>query len=502
MAGAFKAFYENQAMLPPANKAKWIILLSADLHNADLMKAYHDEVNAAVTNSEAADGVALPSLVTPDKFAESHEVFEQMLQKKGMKSKLVASRKDMCTELLRRKPDAFSARLTEKSEKNTTIEMFMRELTKYPITDLDDISFIQTQFLLLETNFASTAKAAAENATKRMTFQDKLRYILIFVHEEEVLTAYLGHTDGLNREQLDSQGSDKADKGWIELHCECFNDPEKVYTTKANPNLHDRFKEEIFCEKGAYELTPDKSKTIMQTNKSHLRTMIKNYNASGNGSDMAKHDCDEDGMGGEEESQENFGRFNRELAKKRAELKGQDDLLLVDGDDRSSFLVMNTVDLLYWWDVMDELEMIFVFMGKLHDGVNSSSDKTPGATARRRVGNDANSNSQSNKKSKTGSKDDIQREMVKNVGRINNTLNIATAAILRQRISDAKDKMYQIEDALDELDKVADERKYQRNVRRLEELQKDIDSYELQLSDLEESEDAQPRELTYQAASV
>ena len=118
--------------------------------------------------------------------------------------------------------------------------------------------------------------------------------------------------------------------------------------------------------------------------------MIKNYNASGNGSDMAKHDCDEDGVGSEEESQENFGRFNRELAKKRAVLMGQDDLLLVDSDDRSSFLVMNTVDLLYWWDVMDELEMIFVLMGKLHDGVNLSSDKTPGATARHWVGNDAN----------------------------------------------------------------------------------------------------------------
>jgi hypothetical protein len=101
-------------LLPPANKAKYIILMctDTDLHNAALMDAYHEDVNTAVTNSESPSSVTLPALITPDQFVESNEVFEPLLVKRGMKTKLIASRKDLHNELLRRKPDAFTARLT------------------------------------------------------------------------------------------------------------------------------------------------------------------------------------------------------------------------------------------------------------------------------------------------------------------------------------------------------------------------------------------------------
>lgn len=427
--GSFEAFFENQEMLPPANKAKYILLMAADLHNVALMDAYHEDVNTAISNSESPTNVTLPDLLTPEQFVESNEVFGPLLLKKGMKSKLIASRKDQHNELLRRKPDAFTARLTENSKSNTTINQYMRELTKFPLTDPGDISFIKRQLTLIQANFEQEAKSTAERATSRMTFNDRLRYILIFEKEESVLAAYLSHTNGLTRDQVDYQGSDKAPPNWTELHCECFNDPMKVYETAVHPNLHDRYSDVIVCEKGLFELTADKSKSIMQGYKTNLRGIINKYNASGNGADMAKHDCDEDDVGGAAESEETYGRFNSELAKKRAELKGEEDLLLMDGDDRKNFIGMNSVDVLYWWDVMDRLSMIFMFMGKLHDGISASSNRTPASTARRRAGDETNSNTQSNKKSKSG-RDDMQRELVRNVGEINKSMSVVALALI------------------------------------------------------------------------
>lgn len=108
----------------------------------------------------------------------------------------------------------------------------------------------------------------------------------------------------------------------------------------------------LCARKGEYDLTADKSKAIMQQQKTNLRGIIGKYNASGNGSDMVQHP-DDRGIGTEKSVFEGPGWL------------GADG----DGDDRRNFLGMNSVDILYWWDVMDELNMIFIFMGKLHDMV-------------------------------------------------------------------------------------------------------------------------------------
>jgi hypothetical protein len=170
----------------------------------------------------------------------------------------------------------------------------------------------------------------------------------------------------------------------------------------------------------------------------------------------------------------------------------------MDGDDRKNFIGMNSVDVLYWWDVMDRLSMIFMFMGKLHDGISASSNRTPASTARRRAGDETNSNTQSNKKSKSG-RDDMQRELVRNVGEINKSMSVVALAMIRQKLSDAEDKKYQLEDVLDNLDSISDEKKYQRTVKRLKDVQNDIDTYKLQIEDAEGTEARQlERQLDYQ----
>jgi bacterioferritin (cytochrome b1) len=93
----------------------------------------------------------------------------------------------------------------------------------------------------------------------------------------------------------------------------------------------------------------------------------------------------------------------------------------------------------------------------------------------------------------------MQRELVRNVGEINKSMSVVALAMIRQKLSDAEDKKYQLEDVLDDLDSISDEKKYQRTVKRLKDVQNDIDTYKLQIEDAEGTEARQlERQLDYQ----
>lgn len=75
--------------------------------------------------------------------------------------------------------------------------------------------------------------------------------------------------------------------------------------------------------------------------------------------DKARNDCDDI-----EAESEYYGHFNRARSIRRAERRG---ITLVDGYDRGSFLRGDSVDLLYWWAMMDQLDLLHFFMGKLSE---------------------------------------------------------------------------------------------------------------------------------------
>jgi hypothetical protein len=109
------------------------------------------------------------------------------------------------------------------------------------------------------------------------------------------------------------------------------------------PDLHSYYSIEHLCpNKDLYTLTREKLKQLLQDMKHKLNEVCKQYEKSGNGAGQLDDNRDEVRNG----SGQNFGCFNLELAN----LKG--------GDNRQNFLNHEPLDLLYWWDIMDQHNLI------------------------------------------------------------------------------------------------------------------------------------------------
>ena len=98
--------------------------------------------------------------------------------------------------------------------------------------------------------------------------------------------------------------------------------------------------------------------------------MIQRYEASGNGAgqldeDMQLGESDVDtSAGGNEEYHKSWGHYNPELAATKG------------GDDRRSFLQAgDTANILYWWHVLDALDLVKMTCVKFNEKFAASSDK-------------------------------------------------------------------------------------------------------------------------------
>jgi hypothetical protein len=412
---------------------------------------------------------------------------------KGYYSKIILPKTDIMAELLRRVPNIQDDKKTKVNMKNTKIEGLMERLTRYPIRDKGDIQFIKSEFYLHETSLEPVVNAKADEdglagSKKTMSSSDRLRFIIILANNDTVRVAFLKSTDRKTREEIDGANSDKLPADWSELICELFNDSEYEAKTRPIPNLHSKFRDEIDCPKGEFDLNPETAKALMSGQKKKLRDMIQKYNASGNGSDMASHPEDVEGDGGKLESEGTYGRFNIELAKKRCRYNDQQDLLVFDGDDRKNFLKNNPYDLLYWWEEMDKNNLIYFFMGKLNDKIAASCDRTPAATSRK------NKSSASDSDSNKRSKESVHQEMVANVAGLNKSMQVISESSIRMEKQAYERDLLNLELALVELDPAVDEARHKLLSARVDNLKKDIKERELQLEAFKT-----PRQLTYVA---
>ena len=280
--GAFQRFYNDQNKLSPALKAGYIILMMADVHNHSLKTSHEDE----------ATDTAAPSYLTPEDFARSSLVLSKILGLRGYTKKLILGKKFLADELKRRAPEV------KPNFNNTKLPKFMELLIEHPITDPGDISFIKSEYKNLEERLAPEATSDDDDGLggpHRITMQHRLRFLLILVNKDEVLTAYRQSTNDKSGKLVDYQGTDMAPADWKELMSVEFNESDVEYKTKALPNLHDRFAHEIECKRDdKFKMTPDKCKSIIQEMKTKLRKIIDRYNQSGNGSEMASFDDDSD----------------------------------------------------------------------------------------------------------------------------------------------------------------------------------------------------------------
>ena len=119
---------------------------------------------------------------------------------------------------------------------------------------------------------------------------------------------------------------------------ELSNYREHIVSTQSYKNLHDDFALPIECARGDYLLTVEKAKRLMQDMKPKLREIIRRYSASGNGSDMRGTDDDSNDEWDVTMNESAYGRFNHDWSLKHVEPMHNLELLLKDGNDRSSFL--------------------------------------------------------------------------------------------------------------------------------------------------------------------
>ena len=107
-------------------------------------------------------------------------------------------------------------------------------------------------------------------------------------------------------------------------------------------------------------MTPDKAKTLIATMKNRIAKIRANFELSGNGDGMRGGDDDDDDDDNNPPAPTEFNVTN-----------------CIAGNDRRCFLMAgDTSDILYWWHVLEESEMLQYTLSFLVDA-GASSDSIP-----------------------------------------------------------------------------------------------------------------------------
>lgn len=99
--------------------------------------------------------------------------------------------------------------------------------------------------------------------------------------------------EGLTREGMEVRKHTDAAPNFHQACVLQFNDRSCLPFSTAYPGIHSGFVDEKLLEKGTYNLTVDKSKSLLAEAKPLLYTMVENYELSGNGA-MSRYDEDAD----------------------------------------------------------------------------------------------------------------------------------------------------------------------------------------------------------------
>ena len=470
--------------------------MMADLHNQSEKAKYERAMAASGDSDNDGDDVAAPKYCTPEDYANDHDILSKALKIRGFYKRLVLPKKHVASELKRRVP------LKRVNTNNTKTSKIMELLLQHSLTDNRDIECIKAEFAKIVSAIELEVTGGEDDGLggpTKLNMTHRLRLLLILIGNDEVLQAFHRSTDFKDKDGVDYRNTEMAQKDWKELLSIEFNESEVEYETKAVPNLHDKFRQPIKCDNDGFVMTPDKCKTIVQDMRTKLRDIIRRYNLSGNGSEMAKHDGDDDGDGGIEETEESYGRFNKDLAIKRARRKGREDLVVIDGDDRASFLKHHPADLLYWWNEMDKLNLIYFIMGKLDDHNSASSAKTPAATSRKRnagitdTDNGKKSQSQKSKRSNEATLV-LQRQMVENVARMGRSVDVLATADIARQIENLEEKKLDHELKLMEVTPAG--KRHELLSRRIGQMEENINKLKTMQDDIE----IEPKQLDYNNA--
>lgn len=239
-----------------------------------------------------------------------------------------------------------------------------------PITEVDDIEFITREVSDFESKLVAAANERSSEAELHrgveawLGAEPFLRLYHVMM-DDKVREAYTNLNNVLNRAELDARNSEARPPDFYDLACNLFNDNQFNPETHVYPDLHEDFKSPIklLFKDAPTPATPQKIKEKIADIRARLVVIIDKWERSGNGGGNRSIDDDD------------YGRISS---------------MTLQDDDRANFLGGNKPHLLYFWQILDECELLqrtLSIIPKEHsassDGIPSTSSSTTGSNRKK-----------------------------------------------------------------------------------------------------------------------
>jgi hypothetical protein len=333
--GELQKFMENDSKLKPAQKMIFVVMVAS-----------------------AALGF------TVDEWEPYKTYMDINRQKKGQGWKSLNPTKQLVVMEIKRRNPQFKANI-----KNKSLTDLMNELQN-TLTDSKDVDYIchmerrQRQNITAMINNLQD-KTAPKEKPQQQTRHDRMRLICCF-QDEDIVEAYRLSQEVMVRSQLDARNSEQRALDFYDLIVAKFNDSDWVPQSESDPGLHEDFAEQHeYAKRPEYTLDVEKTKKIFATMKGHITAVLRDYEKSGNGAVNADEMYQLGDEAPDEEITAHYGHFDLEKA------------LTAGGDDRKNFLRGKPTDVLYWWKVLDELQVITLTCVAMKKELGADSNTRP-----------------------------------------------------------------------------------------------------------------------------
>jgi hypothetical protein len=230
-------------------------------------------------------------------------------------------------------------------------------LTQHPLVDKADVKFLVAEEKLFRDSLDGAIKERDEQADLHKQAESwigpnpylRLYQVLI---EDDIRVEYTKTHEVLNRAELDGRNSAQRPPNFYEKASKLYNSPGFNPTTSIYPDLHSDFKDEIYLPyiDAPTPVTPDKIKEKLGNLRAKLLQVITKWERSGNG------------CGQRQESDATFGHVDEET--------------LID-DDRQNFLGKEKPHLLYFWQILDDYQILSKTLSILPNDMSASSEGIP-----------------------------------------------------------------------------------------------------------------------------
>jgi hypothetical protein len=242
-----------------------------------------------------------------------------------------------------------------KNEKNDVLKKMLFQ--DYPLINEQDIAFIKAKEKeCCETLAEELEEQVPDPAPEACALKnDRLRFVHLFF-DTDIEIAFKWSQDTMTRQELDARNSSDKPPDFFDLAVKKFNDATWIPATLEFPDLHDDFKETFNLPLRSYYMTRQKAKDLMTRMRAKLIKIKDNYELSGNGSLQRDNLTSADTMPFDVEN-------------------------TVEGNEKTNFLGHEATDLLYWWEVLDRVQVLDYMLGLMPslegDATQSIEDPAP-----------------------------------------------------------------------------------------------------------------------------